>query len=79
MEPPNKGHFGTAPFVLCKEVVLFGRSKMYKQYMEELFWDLKLCPLWRRSLYCALVWESPLLEFPLYTERISCDLNLCPL
>ena len=23
------GHFGTSPFVPCKEVVLFGRRKMY--------------------------------------------------
>ena len=45
VEPLNKGHFGTALFVLCKEVVLFGRLKMYKNYREELFWDLKLCPL----------------------------------
>jgi hypothetical protein len=36
---------GTVPFVLCKEVVLFGRSKRYRNYREELFWDLKLCPL----------------------------------
>ena len=45
VEPLNKGHFGTALFVLCKEVVLIGRSKMHKSYREELFWDPKLCPL----------------------------------
>ena len=37
MEPLNKEHFGTGPFVLCKEVVLFGSSKMHMHYMEELF------------------------------------------
>ena len=62
VEPMNKGHFGTALFVLCKEVVLFGRLETYKHYMEELFWDLKLCPLWKGLLYCVLVWESPLSE-----------------
>ena len=36
VEPLNNGHFGTALFVLCKEVVLFGRLKMYKHYVEEL-------------------------------------------
>ena len=44
VEPPNKGHFGIAPFVLCKEVVLIRRFKMYK-YKEELLWDLQLSPL----------------------------------
>jgi zinc transporter 2 len=29
VEPPNKGHFGTKCFVLCIEVVLFWRFKMY--------------------------------------------------
>ena len=29
VEPHKKGHFGTALIVPCKEVVLFGRSKMY--------------------------------------------------
>ena len=34
MEPPNNGHFGAALFVLCKEVVLFGRLKVYiKHYI----------------------------------------------
>ena len=45
VEPLNKGHFGTAIFVLCKEGVLLGRLKMHKNYREELFWDLKLYPL----------------------------------
>ena len=29
MRSLNKAHFWTASFVLCKEVVLFGRFKMY--------------------------------------------------
>ena len=37
-EPPNKGHFGTTPFILCKEAVLFGRFKMYWNYKEDVFW-----------------------------------------
>ena len=45
VEPPSKEHSGTALFVLCKEIVLFGRFTMYLNYREELFWDLKLCPL----------------------------------
>jgi hypothetical protein len=45
VEPPNKGHFGTTLFVLCKEAVLFGRLKMYYNYREDVFWDLKSCPL----------------------------------
>ena len=66
MEPLNKGHFGTAPFFLCKEVVLFGRFKMYKNYIRGVFWDFKLCPLQKNLLFCVLMWESPLLEVPLY-------------
>ena len=27
VEPPNKGHFGTSHFVLCREVVLFSEVK----------------------------------------------------
>ena len=38
-------HFRAASFVLCKEVILFGRFGMYWDYREELFWDLKPCPL----------------------------------
>ena len=34
MESLNTGHFGTASFVLCKEVVLFERFKMYWNYRE---------------------------------------------
>ena len=44
VENPNTGHFGTV-FVLGKEVVLFGRSKMYWDYKEKISWDLQLCPL----------------------------------
>ena len=51
MELPNEGNFGIAPFVLCKEVVFFGKNKMYKNYREELFWSLKLCPLNCREVY----------------------------
>ena len=29
VESPNEGHFGAAIAVLCKEVVLFGRLKLY--------------------------------------------------
>ena len=49
--PLNRGHIETAPellnFVLCKEVVFRWGSKCYliKNFMEESFWDLKLCPL----------------------------------
>ena len=28
VEPPNKGHFGTGNFVLCKEVVLFSEVEI---------------------------------------------------
>ena len=45
LEPLNKGHFGTAPFVVRKEGALFGRSKMYKKHMKDVFKDFKLCPL----------------------------------
>ena len=37
--PLNKGHFGTAPFVLCKEGVFFRRNKMYKNHMKDVSWD----------------------------------------
>ena len=45
VESLNKGQLGTALFVLCKEGVLFRRSKMYKNHMKDVFWDFKLCPL----------------------------------
>jgi hypothetical protein len=35
MDLTNTGHFGTAPFVLCREVVLFGWSKMYWNYKKK--------------------------------------------
>ena len=35
MESPNIGHLGGAYFVRCKEVVLFGRFKMYWNYREQ--------------------------------------------
>ena len=41
----DKEHFGTASLVLSKEVALFGRLKIYWNYRERMFWDLKLCPL----------------------------------
>ena len=28
VEPPNKGHFGTGNFVLCREVVLFSEVQI---------------------------------------------------
>ena len=41
LEPVNKGHLRAVSFVLCKEVVLFGRFKMYWNYREYyIFWDL---------------------------------------
>ena len=48
VEPPNKGQ---TSFVLCKEVVLFGWIKMFSNYKEEMFCDLKLCPLQRGCPY----------------------------
>ena len=70
VEPPNRGIFGTAPFVLCGEVVLFGRSKLYRNYREELFQDLKLCLLRRELLYCVLI------ERVLY-QRFYCSWVYC--
>ena len=35
---------------------------MYKIYRMELFWNLKLSPLYRDLLSCVIVWESPLSE-----------------
>ena len=32
VESPNNEHFITASFVLCKEVVLFGKLKVYVNY-----------------------------------------------
>ena len=37
VESPNKGHFGGASFVLCQEIVLFRRFKMYWNYREKIF------------------------------------------
>ena len=45
VEPLNKVHFGTVLYVLCKEGVHFGRSKMYQNNREDVFWDFKLRPL----------------------------------
>ena len=59
VERPDKGHFGTALFVLCKEVVLFGRLKMYK-YCGRSYFGTSGCVL--DLLYCVLIWESQLSE-----------------
>ena len=41
-----KGHPGRVPFVICNQIVSLGGAKcVYKNYREELIWDLKLCPL----------------------------------
>ena len=46
VESLNEGNFaGGSLFVLCKDIVLFERFVMYWDYREELFLDLKLCPL----------------------------------
>ena len=37
VQPPNNGHFGRALFVLCREVALFGRFKMYYNYKDNYF------------------------------------------
>ena len=52
VEPPSKGHFGTTLFVLCKEVILFGRFKMYKTIGKMYSWtsSLVLC----REVYCTV-------------------------
>ena len=66
VEPPSKGHFGTAAFVLCKEVddVLFGTFEMFcsSYYREKIFW----------GLFCGetvLISERQLLKIPLYSTR----------
>ena len=73
VEPLNKGHFGTNLFVLCKEIVLFGRLKTYKNYIRELFWDLKLCPLYGGYYIVTILgpWECPLLEVILYGVTVT--------
>ena len=55
VEPPNKGHFGTSHFVLCREGVLFSEVK-------------NVLLKWERGILCREVvpfLEGPLSEVPL--------------
>ena len=45
MESLNKGHFGTVILSFVRRLYLIGQSKMYWNNRENIFWDLKLCPL----------------------------------
>ena len=63
----SKVHFGTASFVLCREVGLFGRFKMHCSYREKIFLDVKLCPC-REGVLSA---ERPLSEIPLYLDVVA--------
>ena len=67
VEPVNKGHFGTAPFVLSKEVVLFGRRKMYKKYGKLMIWRPQAVSFVERFVILWPYLESPLSEVPLST------------
>ena len=53
MEPLNKGHLGTALFVLCKEVVLFGRLNVLKLLGLRIYFGTSSLVL-RRVVYCTV-------------------------
>ena len=69
-QPLNKGHFGTAQFVLCKEVVLFGRSKMCWNYREEVVRDCESCPLQRFIILCPYLGESTIRSYTVVSEQV---------
>ena len=66
VEPPNIGHFRAASFVLCKEVVLFERFKMYWNYIEKYF-GVSSCVL---CIEAVLILECPLYEILLQSFYI---------
>ena len=59
--PPNKGHFGGSHVVLCREVVLFLRSKMYWSYGNRVSF-MSGCPF----LGGSFIGGSIVIKFPLY-------------
>ena len=62
VESLNKGHLRTASFVLCEEVVLSGRFKMYWNYREKIL-GVTTCVLCREAF---LTLKRPLSEIPLH-------------
>ena len=63
VESLNEGSFGTIILSFVRRLSSIEKSKMYWNYREKTFWDLKLYPC--REII-VLISERPLSEIPLY-------------
>ena len=58
MDSPNRGHFGTTLFVLCEEVVLFGRLKCIRTIGKRIFGPQAVSFVERFIVLCPYLGES---------------------